>query len=72
MTRQDLIERYAARSGRDLSRIGFYETFAVFKLAVVLQQIYYRYYVGQTHDARFADFDRRVAGLAAVAREMIS
>jgi hypothetical protein len=33
-------------------------------LAVVLQQIYYRYFVGQTKDERFRDFDARVRGLA--------
>jgi hypothetical protein len=30
----------------------------------VLQQIYYRYFVGQTRDERFRDFDGRVRGLA--------
>ena len=47
-----------------LSDIRFYEIFAVFKIAVVIQQIYYRYVNGQTTDARFATFDARVAYLA--------
>ena len=63
-SRQQIIDRYAARSGRDLSRIGYYEIFAVFKIAVVIQQIYYRYAHGQTTDSRFATFDARVAYLA--------
>jgi len=63
-TRDEVIERYAARSGRDLSAIRFYEIFALFKIAVVIQQIYYRYVTGQTADARFAAFDARVAYLA--------
>ena len=63
-TREDLIERYSRRSGRDLSSIRFYEIFAVFKIAVVIQQIYFRYVSGQTTDARFASFDVRVAFLA--------
>ncbi len=71
MKRAEIVERYAARSGRDLSSIGYYYTFAVFKLAVVIQQIYYRYHVGQTRDARFADFDRRVEALAKMAHSMI-
>jgi aminoglycoside phosphotransferase (APT) family kinase protein len=71
MTRAEIIERYAARSRRDISEIGYYHTFAVFKLAVVIQQIFYRYHVGQTKDARFADFDRRVAALAKMAFSMI-
>ncbi|MFN0084422.1 MAG: phosphotransferase family protein [Blastocatellia bacterium] len=71
MTRAEIIARYAERSGRDLSDIRFYHTFAVFKLAVVIQQIYYRYHVGQTRDARFADFDKRVEALARTAHAMI-
>ena len=63
-TRQEIIDRYAARSGRDLSGIRYYEIFAVFKIAVVIQQIYYRYVQGQTTDRRFATFDARVAYLA--------
>jgi aminoglycoside phosphotransferase (APT) family kinase protein len=63
-TRQEIIDRYAARSGRDLSGIRYYEIFAVFKIAVVIQQIYYRYAQGQTTDRRFATFDARVAYLA--------
>src|SRR6266851_2664139 len=63
-TREEIIERYSSRSGRDLSAIRYYEIFAVFKIAVVIQQIYYRYVQGQTTDARFATFDSRVAHLA--------
>jgi aminoglycoside phosphotransferase (APT) family kinase protein len=71
LTREEIKARYAERTGRDLSRINYYEIFAIFKLAVVLQQIFYRYHVGQTHDERFADFDKRVAGLARAAHELI-
>ena len=63
-TREEIVERYAEKSGRDLSAIGFYETFALFKIAVVIQQIYARYARGQTDDPRFAHFDVRVAHLA--------
>jgi aminoglycoside phosphotransferase (APT) family kinase protein len=63
-TRDEIIERYAARSGRDLSGIRYYEIFAVFKIAVVIQQIYYRYVQGQTTDARFATFGARVQYMA--------
>jgi aminoglycoside phosphotransferase (APT) family kinase protein len=63
-TREEIVERYARRSGRDLSGIRYYEVFAVFKIAVVIQQIYFRYVQGQTTDARFAAFDARVAYLA--------
>jgi len=64
LTRDQLVARYAQRSGRDLSAIRYYEIFAVFKIAVVIQQIYYRYVQGQTSDARFAAFGARVEYLA--------
>ena len=66
-----MVERYAAKTGRDVGGIAFYEIFALFKIAVVLQQIYFRYFNGQTHDERFKDFDKRVAGLAHAAIELI-
>ena len=70
-TRGEIIERYATRSERDLSSIRFYEIFAVFKIAVVIQQIYYRYVQGQTTDPRFATFDARVAFLARQASTLV-
>jgi aminoglycoside phosphotransferase (APT) family kinase protein len=63
-TREEILDRYAKRSGRDVSSVRFYETFALFKIAVVIQQIYYRYTRGQTDDARFANFGERVRYLA--------
>lgn len=70
MTRQEIIERYEARTGRNLSRIVFYETFARFKVAVVIQQIYFRYARGQTHDERFRNFDGLVRKLISEALEL--
>ena len=66
-TRTEILERYAARARVDLTNITFYEVFAVFKLAVVLQQIFYRYHRGQTDDPRFATLDSRVTWLARIA-----
>jgi aminoglycoside phosphotransferase (APT) family kinase protein len=65
-TRAEILERYGGRTGFDLANITFYEVFAVFKLAVVLQQIFYRYHRGQTDDSRFAALDERVAWLARI------
>ncbi|MGW7241993.1 phosphotransferase family protein [Streptomyces sp. NPDC054804] len=45
---RELVERYAARSGRDVSHIAWYTAFAWFKLAVILEGIHYRYTQGQT------------------------
>lgn len=55
-TRSQLAERYAQKSGRDLSQILFYYCFGLFKTAVVAQQIYYRFKQGLTKDPRFAHF----------------
>ncbi|MFF5499549.1 phosphotransferase family protein [Streptomyces aquilus] len=44
----ELVERYAARSGRDVSQVSWYTAFAWFKLAVILEGIHYRYTLGQT------------------------
>ncbi len=70
LTREEIIERYAAETGRDLSRIMFYETFARFKVAVIIQQIYFRYVQGQTRDERFRSFDGLVRELAYEALEL--
>jgi len=66
-TRAEITQRYAARSGRDLAHLPFYETFALFKLAVVLQQIYVRFVRGQTQDDRFAAMGESVKRLAEIA-----
>jgi aminoglycoside phosphotransferase (APT) family kinase protein len=71
-TRDEILERYAARSGRDVSNIRFYEVFALFKLAVVIQQIYARYHRGQTDDPRFASLGQRVHDVARVATSISS
>ncbi|MFF3213976.1 phosphotransferase family protein [Streptomyces sp. NPDC002886] len=49
----ELIERYAARSGRDASQVAWYTAFAWFKLAVILEGIHYRFTLGQTVGAGF-------------------
>ncbi len=60
LSRAEFMERYAAKSGRDLSTLHFYMTFAYFKLAVILAQIYVRWKRGQTQDPRFAIFGSRI------------
>lgn len=68
LSRDEICERYAKRSGRDLSDIAFYETFALFKTAVVLEQIYVRYVRGQTKDERFGALGPIVPRLAEAAQ----
>ncbi|MEJ2718803.1 MAG: phosphotransferase family protein [Deltaproteobacteria bacterium] len=52
-TRKEMVERYEAQSGRSIEHFDFYYCFGLFRLAVIAQQIYYRYYHGQTADERF-------------------
>ena len=71
LTSGELIERYAARTSRDLTNLRFFEVFALFKIAVVIQQIYYRFVQGQTADPRFATFGERVTYLARRAASLL-
>ena len=64
ITPNELVDRYAGASGRDVSGLRFFEVFALFKIAVVIQQIYFRFVNGQTDDPRFANFGARVNFLA--------
>ncbi len=70
-TRDQLVAKYAERTGRDVTHVGYYEVLGVFKLAVIIQQIYCRFHRGQTHDERFRNFDTRVIGLARVAARLM-
>ncbi len=70
-TRDQFLQRYAERTGRDLTHIRYHEVLGIFKLAVILQQIYYRFHRGQTQDKRFRTFDRRVSGLIRLAASLM-
>jgi aminoglycoside phosphotransferase (APT) family kinase protein len=52
-TRKELVERYAEKAGIRIDNFEFYLCFGLFRLAVIVQQIYYRFYHGQTKDERF-------------------
>ncbi|HYK18342.1 MAG TPA: phosphotransferase family protein [Bryobacteraceae bacterium] len=70
-TRDELLGAYAEKTGRGVSLINYYEVFALFKLAVVIQQIYVRFNRGQTQDERFRHFDKRVHNLINQAAALI-
>ena len=70
-TPAELIGAYAEKTGRDVSLINYYEVFALFKLSVVIQQIYVRFHRGQTQDERFRHFDKRVHNLIQQAAALI-
>jgi len=68
LNRRQLAERYARKSGDDISNLSFYYVYALFKIAVIVQQIYARYEAGFTQDERFATliFAVRVLGRTAL------
>ena len=53
LSRREMLELYATKSGRDVTNIDYYLTFAFYKIAVILQQIYYRWKIGNATDERF-------------------
>ena len=65
--RDEVIARYAATSGRDVAHLDFYEVFAMYKLAIIVEGIQARYLMGKTLGAGFADMAAVVDGLAAQA-----
>ena len=69
LTRAQLVEEYARASGREPPRMLFYSCFGLFKIAVIVQQIYKRYVEGLTKDERFAGLGKGVRILAHAAAE---
>ena len=69
-TRAEVIERYAKKSGRDVSTISFYETFALWKTATVCMQLFVLYQNGQLQDELLSDFSQRAVFLAETAHEV--
>ena len=67
LTRRELAERYSQRTGFDVSNLTYYFCFGLFKLAVIVQQIYYRFFKGHTQDPRFAQLNEMVGLLGRVA-----
>jgi len=72
--RDQVRERYAERSGRDLSEIDFYVALGYWKLAIILEGVYARYEAGQygETDEGFEQFARIVERLADAAREAVA
>ncbi len=67
ISRQQLVEIYEEKSGKKVSDILFYYIFGTFKLAVIAQQIYFRFVKGFTNDKRFATFNHFVNSLGKIA-----
>ena len=71
LTRQEVADAYAARSGVSTNNILFYYCFGLYKLAVVVQQIYARFARGATQDQRFKNLNLRVLALGNTGIEAI-
>jgi aminoglycoside phosphotransferase (APT) family kinase protein len=56
LTRKEAVEYYCGRMGFDAANFTFYEVYGLFRLAVIAQQIYYRYYHHQTNNPAFRRF----------------
>jgi len=72
LTRKEVIERYAEKSGRDVSNILFYYTFGLYKNAVIAQQIYARWKQGHTKDPRFGGLLPIIKGLGIKAQNALA
>ncbi|MEM6879242.1 MAG: phosphotransferase family protein, partial [Bacteroidota bacterium] len=57
-SRSDIVERYAQKSGRPVNHLIFYYAYGLFKVAVIVQQIYYRYQKGLTTNEKFAHLNQ--------------
>ena len=70
MTRNELVERYAMKSGRSVHDVNFYHALGLFRLTVIIAQIYIRYHRGQTQDQRFAPLGQMIPPMAKAALEV--
>ena len=68
---RDLAEIYSEKSGAELSDLNFYYAFGTFKIAVICQQIYFRFVKGFTKDTRFANFNFFVNALGKISLDAI-
>lgn len=60
-SRTEIVQQYALKSGRNIDNLTFYFVYGLFKIAVIAQQIYYRYKNGHTNDPKFANLNKAAA-----------
>ncbi len=70
-SRAELLDQYQKLSGRDVSNVVFYYAYGLLKIAVIVQQIYFRYKQGFTKDKRFAQLDKLVKACGTTAKRAI-
>ena len=71
LTRTELLEHYSRRTGRGIDEPVFYFAYGLLKIAVIVQQIYFRYQKGLTRDARFAELGGLVRACGELAQRAI-
>jgi aminoglycoside phosphotransferase (APT) family kinase protein len=71
MSREELIHRYAKKSGKSAKNIDFYHVLGLFRLAVIIAQIYIRFVRGQTKDKRFEGLGSLIPYMTASAMDVI-
>jgi aminoglycoside phosphotransferase (APT) family kinase protein len=64
LSRDEVVARYAAQSGRDVEHLDFYVLFAMYKLAIIVEGIHARYLLGKTLGDGFAEMGAMVDSLA--------
>jgi aminoglycoside phosphotransferase (APT) family kinase protein len=72
LSRVQLVERYGLQRGREVGPLLFHYVFALFKIAVIAQQIYWRFHRGLTRDPRFAALILGVRALGAQAARALA
>ncbi|WP_323122085.1 phosphotransferase family protein [Burkholderia alba] len=72
LTRREVVDYYGARTGLDVSGFAFYEVFGLFRLMVIVQQIYRRFVLGQTTNEQFAGFGQAARYLGERCRRRIA
>jgi len=72
MTRKQILQLYEEKSGHKVEYYDFYYLFGLFRMLVVVQQMYYRYYNGQTKDERFKQIVQMVFILEKAARKIMA
>jgi aminoglycoside phosphotransferase (APT) family kinase protein len=64
LSRREMLDRYEAKTGRKMTDFPFYQAFAIFKLAIIMEGSYSRFVLGQTDDPLFIQMKERVPALA--------
>lgn len=71
-SRGEIMNRYASKTGTEVGDGVFYYVFGLFKIAVIVQQIYYRYKKGLTKDPRFSGLLGAIQGIGNISHQAIS